>query len=185
MAKKQAEKRRKAVETIRRFIKGFMTRDGLETEINAAFIELGKKRWLMRLSKHLPPNLLSTYWLDCPHSCIEASKHLRGIHKTWMGRKYRKELSSIDKKQFELKILAETLFKDKKKSYQASFRPRFLNERFGNKFSELKNNFVNNILPAGENVMVGYFFKFVKYNLICYFIYLFIFVLVWHTCYQI
>lgn len=65
------------------------------------------------------------------------------------------ELSEIDKKQFQLKILAETLFKDKKKSYQASFKSKFLNERFGNEFLELKEHFVNNILPTGENIKYG------------------------------
>lgn len=98
---------------------------------------------------------MSTYWPDCPYSCREASQQLHGIHKRWLARKYRMELTDINKKQFQLKILAETLFKDKKKSYQASFRDRFLNERLENEYSELKEYFVSNILPAGENIKVN------------------------------
>ncbi|KAF7994644.1 hypothetical protein HCN44_004116 [Aphidius gifuensis] len=154
-AKKIADKRKKAVVIIRSFIEGFITRNGPPTNVNAAFIELGKNQWLLRLSKRLPPNLLSSYWPDCPYSCREASQQLHDIYRKWLARKYRLELSEINKKQFQLKILAETLFKDKKKSYQASFKDKFLNERFENEYSELREYFVSNILPAGENIKYG------------------------------
>lgn len=67
-------------------------------------------------------------------------------------------LSKSDKEQFELKILAETLFKNKKKSYARSLGPKFQVDRLGEEFSALKQAFVSNIIPSGESIKVGNFF---------------------------
>ncbi|XP_020296336.1 myosin-IB isoform X2 [Pseudomyrmex gracilis] len=152
LAKREAKKRRRAVVTIRRFIEGFITRNGPPTEINMAFIELAKSQWLIRLSKSLPPGVLNNYWPPCPYSCREASEHLRMMYKLWKARCYRMALSKQDKEQFELKILAESLFKSKKKSYARSLGPRFITDRLGAEHKALRQSFTNNILPSGENI---------------------------------
>ncbi|XP_043514195.1 unconventional myosin IC isoform X1 [Frieseomelitta varia] len=152
LAKQEAERRRKAVITIRRFIEGFITRNGPPTEINTAFIELAKSQWLLKLSKSLPVGVLNNYWPPCPYSCREASEHLRIIHKKWKARKYRLALSKEDKKQFELKILAESLFKGKKKSYAKSFGSRFQNDRLGPEYNALRESFTVNHLPRNETI---------------------------------
>ncbi|CAK9821958.1 Unconventional myosin IC [Anthophora retusa] len=152
LAKREADRRRKAVITIRRFIEGFITRNGPPTEINVAFIELAKSQWLIKLSKTLPVGVLNNYWPTCPYSCREASEHLRIIHKKWRARNYRLVLSKEDKKQFELKILAESLFKGKKKSYAKSLAPRFQDDRLGAEHKALRQSFINNILPRDETI---------------------------------
>ena len=80
------------------------------------------------------------------------------MHKRWLARKYRLGLSKSDKDQFELKILAETLFKNKKKSYAKSLGPRFQTDRLGEDFRALKQAFVANMIPSGENIKVKLFF---------------------------
>lgn len=162
LAKREVEKRRKAVITIQRFIKGFITRNGPPTEINIAFLELGKKQWLIKLSKTLPVGILNNYWPSCPYICQEASEHLRIMYKKWKARNYRLALSKIDKKQFELKILAEFLFKDKKKSYAKSFERKFQTDRLGAEYVALKESFINNILPRDETIQ--YITPVIKYD---------------------
>ncbi|KMQ88374.1 myosin-ib isoform x3 [Lasius niger] len=61
-------------------------------------------------------------------------------------------LSQEDKEHFELKILAESVFKGKKKSYARSLGPRFLTDRLGAEHKALRQSFTNNILPSGENM---------------------------------
>ncbi|XP_043474032.1 unconventional myosin IC isoform X3 [Leptopilina heterotoma] len=161
-AKREAERRRKAVIIIRRFINGFITRNGSPNGDNEAFIELAKCQWLIRLSKKLPKNVLDNSWMPCPHTCREASEHLRHIHKRWLARKYRLSLSKADKEQFELKILAEKLFKNKKKSYARSLGPKFEVDRLGEDLRALKQVFVANIIPSGESIM--YATPVIKYD---------------------
>jgi len=63
-------------------------------------------------------------------------------------------LSKEDKENFELKILAESLFKNKKKSYARSVGPRFVTDRLGDEYKALRQSFMNNILTSGENIKV-------------------------------
>lgn len=86
---------------------------------------------------------------------MQASEHLRVIYKRWQARCYRLALSKEDKELFELKILAESLFKGKKKSYAKSLGPRFLTDRLGAEHKALRQSFINNILPSGENIKVN------------------------------
>lgn len=85
---------------------------------------------------------------------IQASEHLRVMHTRWKARRYRMALSKEDKEQFELKILAESLFENKKKSYAKSIGPRFVTDRLGEDYKALRQSFINNILTSGENIKV-------------------------------
>ncbi|XP_008200294.1 unconventional myosin IC [Tribolium castaneum] len=129
IAKCRARKRRRAANVLRNFIKGFITRNGPATEENKAFLELAKAQWLVRLSKNLPQNILRRTWPPCPHICIEASQHLERLYGAHMSRVYRLKLSPEREEQLRLKVLAEKLFKDKKKSYQASVSRWFKTDR--------------------------------------------------------
>lgn len=84
---------------------------------------------------------------------MQASEHLRIMHKRWKNRCYRVALSKEDKEHFELKILAESVFKNKKKSYAKSLGPRFVTDRLGEEHKALRQSFIN-ILPPGENIKV-------------------------------
>uniref|UniRef100_A0A6P7GQK3 Unconventional myosin IC n=1 Tax=Diabrotica virgifera virgifera TaxID=50390 RepID=A0A6P7GQK3_DIAVI len=120
LAKRLAEKRKKAAFAIRRFIKGFITRNGPPTDENKSFLSMAKVQWLKRLAKTLPKQILYRRWPPCPFVCREASKHLEKMHGAHLSRVYRLALTPEMKRQFELKVLAESLFKDKKKSYKDS-----------------------------------------------------------------
>ncbi|KRT86595.1 Myosin head, partial [Oryctes borbonicus] len=132
LAKKQADRRRRAVNVVRRFVRGFITRDGEPDEINRKFVALGKKNWLMRLSKSLPKSLLHRPWPPSPSSCKEASALLERYYASHLSRVYRLKLTPERKRGFELKILAESLFKAKKNSYPASLPYWFQTERVNN-----------------------------------------------------
>lgn len=130
LAKRLAERRRKAAFTIRRFIKGFITRNGEPTEENRGFLGMAKVQWLKRLSKNLPKHILDkNSWPPAPFVCRDASKHLQRMHGAHLSRVYRLKLTSERKRQFELKVLAEKLFKDKKKIYYDSIPHLFVEDR--------------------------------------------------------
>lgn len=94
-----------------RFIKGFITRNSPLNEENQGFLELAKFQWLQRLAKSLPTHLLYRTWPPCPYACRNASAHLEKMYGAHLSRKYRLQLTPERKKQLELKVLAETLFK--------------------------------------------------------------------------
>lgn len=130
LAIRQAQKRRKAASTIRRFIKGFITRNGEPTEENRAFLCMAKVQWLRRLAKSLPKDILHRKpWPPSPYVCREASAYLEKLYGAHLSRVYRLKLTPERKQQFELKVLAEKIFKDKKKSYAASVPNLFIFDR--------------------------------------------------------
>lgn len=131
LAKKRLGERKKAVERIRFFIKGFITRNEPLNDCNGEFIKSVKQHWLVRLSKQLPKSFMSHTWPQPAAHCQEASELLRKMHLLQLARIYRSKLSDEKKKQFEMKVLAETIFRDQKKNYQQSLPNWFINERVG------------------------------------------------------
>ncbi|KAF5286700.1 hypothetical protein FQA39_LY16183 [Lamprigera yunnana] len=142
-AKLLAEKRKQAVLVMTRFIKGFVTRNGPESELNKKFILIAKVEWLKRLSKSLPQNILNRKWPSCPNRCDKASKLLEHYYATHMSRVYRYKLTPERKEQFELKVLAETLFRGKKKGYSKSVATWFVNNRVPKDNQEVLRDFVS------------------------------------------
>lgn len=111
LARRAAERRRQAVRTIRAFVEGFITRHGPPTALNRRFIVLSKAEWLGRLSRALPQSVLDRSWPAAPAHCKEASGLLRGMHTSWLARKYCLGLAAARKRQLQLKVQAEELFK--------------------------------------------------------------------------
>lgn len=134
-------RRKNATRTIRSFIKGFITRNGPETDDNRTFIAIAKVQWLNRLAKNLPQHLLNRKWPKCPYVCNEASQLLERLHGAHLSRIYRLKLTSERKEQLELKVLAEELFKNKKKSYLASVPQLFIRDRIPTTSLALKQSF--------------------------------------------
>ncbi|KAK4872802.1 hypothetical protein RN001_014831 [Aquatica leii] len=152
LAKKIVERRKHACLVITRFVKGFVTRNGPETDLNRKFIQIAKVEWLKRLAKSLPQHLLKRTWPACPHCCEEASKLLEKYYATHLSRVYRYKLKPERKKQFEIKILAESLFKGKKKSYASSVPAWFVNNRIPKEQVEVLKDYVQSVLrTSGEN----------------------------------
>lgn len=113
LAQQAAQKRREAADKIRAFIKGFITRNDPPNGYNEKFIANAKRMWLLRLSKELPTKVLDMRWPSAPSHCQEASTYLHRLHRLHLARKYRLALSEERKRQFELKVLAEKVFKGK------------------------------------------------------------------------
>ncbi|KPJ07027.1 Myosin-IB [Papilio machaon] len=163
LAQRLKERRRKAAQVIRSFIKGFITRNGPETPENRRFLGFAKVHWLKRLSTQLPHRLLDLSWPACPATCRQASAELQRLHRAWLARKYRLALSPEDKKQFELKILAESIFKGKKNSYPSSIGERFVTDRLTGEHRVLRDTFMASpSWPTGEQLI--YSCEAVKYD---------------------
>jgi myosin-1 len=161
LAQKEAERRQRAVNIIRNFIAGFITRNGVVTDMNRAFVGLAKAQYLNRLSKNLPTKLMDRSWPPHPVVCKEASSILHKLHRVWLARKYRLALSPEQKRQFELKALAESIFKDKKKSYPQSVGPRFVDDRLKEEQKALRQTFQQNHLN-GDKIL--YSTSVIKYD---------------------
>ncbi|RZC40033.1 Myosin head domain containing protein, partial [Asbolus verrucosus] len=89
-------------------------------------------------------NLLKRTWPPCPHVCIDGSKHLERIYGAHLSRIYRLKLSPEREAHLRLKVLAEKLFKDKKKSYQASIPQPFKTNRVSES-AAVKQNYVEHL----------------------------------------
>lgn len=113
LAMERFNARRNAVNKIRFFLKGYITRFDAENEYNKKFIANVKCIWLTRLSKELPKNLLDQNWPKPPIYCQEASDILHNLYRLMLARKYVKSLSTDKHEQFNLKVLAESIFKGK------------------------------------------------------------------------
>ncbi|CAH2095894.1 unnamed protein product [Euphydryas editha] len=163
LAQKLKERRKKAAYVIRAFIKGFITRNGPETPENSRFLGIAKVHWLKRLSTQLPTRLLDLSWPPCPATCQQASRELQRLHRLHLARAYRRALAPADRRQFELKVLAERMFKGKKNSYPASIRERFVEDRLSEEQQVLRNTFMASpAWPAGEKLI--YSCAAVKYD---------------------
>lgn len=75
------------------------------------FIALSKVEYLLRLSKSLPQSVLARSWPPATPHTVEASKLLHKLHTSWLARKYCFGLTAARKRQLELKVQAEQLFK--------------------------------------------------------------------------
>lgn len=129
LAIRHAQERREAVQKIRAFIKGFITRFDAPNGYNDAFIAHSKRLWLLRLAKSLPETVLSRHWISAPPTCVQASELLRKIHRRHLVRVYRRSLSLERKRQFELKVLAESVFLGEKANYRESIGRWFSENR--------------------------------------------------------
>ncbi|CAG9768110.1 unnamed protein product [Ceutorhynchus assimilis] len=129
LAKTNAKRRRQAAMTIRSFIRGFITRNDPPNEDNRKFILATKINWIQRLAKNLPQNILNRTWPPYPVICQDASNQLEVMYAANLSRRYRLALTPERKRLLELKVLAEKLFKDKKKSYSLSVPQIFQADR--------------------------------------------------------
>ncbi|KAH9389795.1 Unconventional myosin-Ih [Tyrophagus putrescentiae] len=135
------EKRKWAVQVVRNFVKGFMTRNDAPNKFNIWFLRQVKVEWLKKLSKKLPTSILDNSWPPAPSSCREASMLLRPLHKQWLVRKYIFSLSPQRKELLGEKLLAEELFKGKKASYQSSIPEPYAANRLGQRDEEMRRNY--------------------------------------------
>lgn len=82
--------------------------------------------------------------------CQEASTYLHRVHRLHLARIYRQQLSNEKKHQFELKVTAEKVFKDKKKNYPQSIGNWFKEDRIPKEHATPISNFVNTTMASEE-----------------------------------
>ncbi|XP_058458353.1 unconventional myosin IC [Malaya genurostris] len=161
LAIQERKRRRAAADKIRFFIKGFITRHEEPNECNKSFIEHTKRHWLLKLSKHLPKSFMNHTWIPAPKHCLEASVLLRRLHKLLLARVYRLSLAPEKKKQFELKVLAQSTFKGRKKNYPESVGPWFMDDRISKMHATPISNFV---VTQMNNERLHYSTPVIKYD---------------------
>ncbi|KAL0965644.1 hypothetical protein UPYG_G00283890 [Umbra pygmaea] len=129
-ARREREKRAWAVKVIKKFIKGFMTRNQPVSIDNTEYLAYVRHNYLTRLKDCLPKTVLDkNTWLTPPPIMKEASEMLRNLYTRHMVRKYIKGITTDRKDQLQIKGLTSSLFKGKKENYPASISRPFVETR--------------------------------------------------------
>ncbi|XP_012684324.1 myosin Ic, paralog b isoform X2 [Clupea harengus] len=129
LARRRALRRRQAVDTIRKFIKGFIYRHQPRCPENEYFLDYVRYSFLMKLHRNLPKSVLDKSWPTPPPALSEASELLRKMCMQNMVWKYCKGISPEWKHQMEQKMVASEIFKDKKDNYTQSVPKLFVGTR--------------------------------------------------------
>lgn len=162
-AQRLLERRRNAAAVVRRFIKGFITRNEPENDVNARFVRQVRVEYLRRLAANLPTRILDKSWPTPPIICKQTSELLHDLHRKWLIRKYCTSISPKRKAQMEWKVEAEALFDGKKQSYKASIPIEFSENRLSQDL-ELRrvNMFEKSVKHQGEKTL--YCLEVTKYD---------------------
>lgn len=158
MGRQVATRRKNAAEKIRRFIKGFIHRQRPRCPDNEYFVDYVRCAFLMKLKRNLPKNVLDKSWPVPPPALSEASELLRELHMRNMVQIYCRRISAEWKQQLEQKVVASTLFKDKKDNYPQSVPKLFVNSRI------MTNEINSKVLQIIESDSIKYAVAVTKYD---------------------
>uniref|UniRef100_A0A8C5UGR8 Myosin IH n=1 Tax=Malurus cyaneus samueli TaxID=2593467 RepID=A0A8C5UGR8_9PASS len=129
LARRAAKKRTWAVQTIRKFINGFINRKNPLCPENRDFVRLSQYYYLLKLRDHLPKNVLDKSWLQ-PPSILEEVRVSGGF---WgSGRVCRRNSEGKGcsfSHQLQQKVVTSAVFCGKKEGYQESLTQPFLDTR--------------------------------------------------------
>uniref|UniRef100_A0A8D0PAE8 Myosin IH n=1 Tax=Sus scrofa TaxID=9823 RepID=A0A8D0PAE8_PIG len=129
LARKEAEKRKWAVQIIRKFIKGFINRNKPLYPDNEEFIVFVRKNYILNLRDHVPKNLLDKCWLKPPGILANASELLRKMCTRNLVRRYCLGITAERKAMMQQKVVTSEIFRDKKDGYAESLNQPFANSR--------------------------------------------------------
>lgn len=148
-AQRLLERRRKAAHRIRKFIKGFITRNQA-----VDFVAYVRKSYLLLLAKSLPTSVLDKSWPKPPGSMVEVSERLHKMHTIQLARKYVKSITPERKAQLDMKVTASEVFKGKKANYEQSIPVPFVPHRLDIAQEMLKKNVIadKQIVPSSETI---------------------------------
>ncbi|XP_019394390.1 PREDICTED: unconventional myosin-Ih isoform X1 [Crocodylus porosus] len=158
MARRAAKRRTWAVQTLRKYVKGFITRKDSVGSENVDFIRLAQYTYLMKLRNHVPKNVLDQSWLKPPSIMEETSEMLRKICLRSLVRKYCQGLPAERKAQLQQKVVTSAIFKGKKDGYPQSINQTFVETRLSIKEINSK------VLQLIQSEMVKYVTQVVKYD---------------------
>lgn len=119
---------RAATKAVRKFIKGFITRNQPSCPENVEFLAFVKFKFLMDLSRGLPKSLLAidSSWPKCAPALQQASDMLKEQYRQQLVRRLVKGMPQEKKEHLKLKIAASEIFKGKKSCYLASVPKPFV-----------------------------------------------------------
>ncbi|NXM05749.1 MYO1H protein, partial [Tyrannus savana] len=158
LARKEAKKRTWAVQTIRKFITGFINRKKPLCPENRDFVRLAQYKYLMKLRDHLPKNVLDKSWLQPPSILEETSELLQKICMRNLVRKYCRGVTAERKAQLQQKVVTSAVFQGKKEGYVQSINQPFLDTR-------LKVNDINpKVLQLIQGENIKYVTPVIKYD---------------------
>uniref|UniRef100_A0A667ZX24 Myosin IHb n=1 Tax=Myripristis murdjan TaxID=586833 RepID=A0A667ZX24_9TELE len=149
MARKERERRAWAVKVIKKFIKGFMTRNQPACVDNSEYLAFVRQNYLSRLKDNLPKTLLDkNNWLTPPPIMQETSGVL-GVGK---------KSKLIYLYNLQLKLLTSSMFKGKKENYPFSVCRPFLDTRISEDDINVK------VLQMIQHERIKYSVPVVKYD---------------------
>ncbi|XP_032661317.2 unconventional myosin-Ih [Chelonoidis abingdonii] len=158
LARREAKRRMWAVETIRRFIKGFINRKNPLCPENNEFINFVQFTYLTKLRDHVPNNVLDKNWLKPPAILEETSEMLKKICMRNLVRQYCQGITAEKKAQLQQKVVASAIFRGKKDGYPQSISQPFADTRLSEKDVNPK------VLQLIRGEKVKYGTPVVKYN---------------------
>uniref|UniRef100_A0A3Q3M6A5 Myosin IHb n=1 Tax=Mastacembelus armatus TaxID=205130 RepID=A0A3Q3M6A5_9TELE len=159
IARKERERRAWAVKVIKKFIKGFMTRNQPASIDNSEYLAYVRQSYLTRLKENLPKTVLDKdSWLTPPPIMREVSQLLKKLYIRQMVRKYIQGITPQRKAQIMLKVQTSIMFKGKKESYPFSVSRPFLDTRIGAEDINIK------VLQMIHHKHIKYSVPVVKYD---------------------
>ncbi|XP_075901124.1 unconventional myosin-Ih isoform X1 [Nelusetta ayraudi] len=166
LARKEREKRAWAVKVIKKFIKGFITRNQPSCVDNSEYLAYVRQNYLTRLAENLPKTVLEKdHWLTAPPIMQEASQLLKKLYTRLMVRKYVRGISPQRKAQLLLKAQTSTMFKCKKENYPFSVCRPFADTRIWSLlFHQGAEDINTKVLQIMQHEQVKYSVPVVKYD---------------------
>ncbi|XP_060048547.1 unconventional myosin-Ih [Erinaceus europaeus] len=131
LAQKEANRRKWAVGIIRKFIKGFITRNKPLSADNEDFIGLVQKNYILNLRYHVPKNVLDKSWLRPPGILQNVSDLLRAMCMRNLVRKYCRGISAEKRALMQQKVVTSAVFRGRKDGYVQSLHQPFASSRIG------------------------------------------------------
>ncbi|XP_038229502.1 unconventional myosin-Ih isoform X10 [Dermochelys coriacea] len=158
LARKEAKRRMWAVETIKRFIKGFINRKNPLCPENDEFISFVQYTYLRKLRDHVPKNVLDKNWLKPPAILEETSEMLKKICMRNLVRKYCQGITAEKDAQLRQKVVASAIFRGKKDGYLQSISQPFADTRLSERERSPK------VLQLIRGETVKYMTPVIKYD---------------------
>ncbi|XP_041666634.1 unconventional myosin-Ih isoform X2 [Cheilinus undulatus] len=159
MARKERERRAWAVKVIKKFIKGFMTRNQPACTDNSEYLAYVRQNYLTRLKENLPKTVLEKdCWPTPPPIMQEASQLLKKLYIRHMVRKYVRGINAQKKAQLLMKEQTSSMFKGKKENYPFSVCRPFVDTRIGSEDISIK------VLQMIRHEHIKYSVPVVKYD---------------------
>ncbi|XP_031569195.1 unconventional myosin-Ic-like isoform X2 [Actinia tenebrosa] len=162
-AQRLLARRKNAAHLIRKFVRGFITRNEEANEDNVGFLAYVRMAFLLNLSRNLPKTILDKSWPTPPPSLKEASDLLHQYHSRHQLSSYMKKMTPERKAQLDMKLLASELFLNKKANYPASVAIPFVTNRL-DVSQDMQKSLVFDQQIAGPTEMAKYCVGVRKYD---------------------